>query len=157
MISRPTTDQVLDDCARELRETLLPVVADATLRVRVEMLEQVLKACAVRAAHEIAWMAEEATAMVAFAGEVAAAYPEEHRLPALVRACEDARNSTETRLDLENQVRLYDLAGEALSAAIAVSFAVGDSLLAAKGGALVRDRSAHEAELRLGFRFPGRT
>ena len=63
MITRPTTEQILADCAREVRETLLPAITDAGLRVQLEMLEQVLAQCALRAGHEMAWMATISSAI----------------------------------------------------------------------------------------------
>ena len=67
MLSRPTTEQILLDCRAELLATIEPAVADGPAKVAVQMLENVLRNCAARAAHEIAWMHEESEAMVAFA------------------------------------------------------------------------------------------
>ena len=67
MLSKPTTPQILLDCRRELLETIDPAVTDPTVKVAIQMLENVLRNCAERAAHEIAWMRSESDAMVAYA------------------------------------------------------------------------------------------
>ena len=59
MIPRPTTDELIADCCRELTEHVLPALTDETLQVRLVMTETVLRNAAVRAAHEIAWLREE--------------------------------------------------------------------------------------------------
>ena len=59
MLSRPTTEQILLDCCRELMTNVLPSLTDATAQVSVIMVETVLRNTAVRAAHEVAWMREE--------------------------------------------------------------------------------------------------
>ena len=71
MITRPTTDALIGDCCRELTEAILPALTDETLRLRLVMTETVLRNAAVRAAHEIAWMLEETSALMAYAAEVA--------------------------------------------------------------------------------------
>ena len=71
MQARPTTEQILDDLAREVRENIIPAVDDPALVVNLEMMEQLLHTCAVRAANEIAWMAAECADMEAFAADVA--------------------------------------------------------------------------------------
>ena len=60
MQSKPTTEQILNDLAREVKESFLPTVSDPTQKVNFEMMEQLLRACAKRSAHEIAWMKTEA-------------------------------------------------------------------------------------------------
>ena len=59
MITRPTTDELIRDCCRELTEEILPALHDDTLELRLIMAVTVLGNAAVRAAHEIAWMREE--------------------------------------------------------------------------------------------------
>ena len=72
MITKPTTDALIEDCCRELMEGILPGLTDETLKLRLVMTETVLRNAAVRAAHEIAWMREETTALLAYARRVAA-------------------------------------------------------------------------------------
>ena len=65
MLSRPTTDQVLEGIVRDLRDRVLPHVDDEPAKVAAQMMEQLLRGAAVRAAHEIAWMHEEMAEIVA--------------------------------------------------------------------------------------------
>ena len=66
MIAKPTTEQILNDCSRELMEVVLPAVSDETVVVTIYMMDLVLRNAAVRAAHEIAWMTEEIGELEAF-------------------------------------------------------------------------------------------
>jgi hypothetical protein len=61
----PTTQQLLEDCARELRDDVIPAISDPTVIVNLQMMELVLQSCALRAGHEIAWMADEVAAIEA--------------------------------------------------------------------------------------------
>ena len=61
MLSRPTTEQIIMDCRRELLETIDPAVSAPQVKVVIQMLENVLRNAAVRSAHEIAWMHSEGT------------------------------------------------------------------------------------------------
>ena len=96
MITRPTTDVLIEDCCRELMEVILPGLTDETLKLRLVMTETVLRNAAVRAAHEIAWMREETAAMLAYAGHVAG----RHGSEALRAALAAAEASPETSLQL---------------------------------------------------------
>ena len=154
MISKPSTDQILDDCARELRELVLPTVTDPALRVQLEMMEQVIRSCAVRAAHEIAWMADESVEMEAFAADVVAGDPDAHEVATLLG---QARGERESGLDLSSQVANYDRAGRAFSAALAQVIARGDGAAAARARDLILARLVHERACRADFYFPGRT
>ena len=70
MQSRPTTDAILTDLAREVREEIMPLIDDPAVRVNLEMMDQLLTAAAVRSAHEIAWMNDEIADMTEFAQKV---------------------------------------------------------------------------------------
>ena len=73
MLSRPTTEQILLDCCRELMTGVLPALTDETAVVRVVMIETVLRNMAVRSAHEIAWMTQETAEIEDYATSVHAA------------------------------------------------------------------------------------
>ena len=75
MLSRPTTEQILLDCCRELMTNVLPSLTDATAQVSVIMVETVLRNTAVRAAHEVAWMRDETADIETYAHAVAAQAP----------------------------------------------------------------------------------
>ena len=44
MIAKPTTEQILLECCRELTEVVLPAIPDETVKVSVLMLDLVLAA-----------------------------------------------------------------------------------------------------------------
>lgn len=151
MLARPTTDQILDDLAREVRDALIPATADPAMRVNLEMMEQLLAAAAVRAGHEIAWMHDEVETMIAYAADVADELDDEATRSAL-EAYERGRSDS---LHLRDQVENYSLAGEALGRAIE---AAGDHPeLLSRGADIVRARKDTEALVRPGFYFPGRS
>jgi hypothetical protein len=154
MISRPTTDQILDDCARELREVLLPAVTDPALKVQLQMMEQVLRSCAVRAAHEIEWMAGEVTDMEDFVTSVVATHPGASEAAKLL---EQARSERGGSLDLSTQVANYDRAGRAFSAALAYAIENHDDAASGQARDLIQARIEHEKSARPDFYFPGRT
>jgi hypothetical protein len=150
VISRPTTQQLLEDCARELRESVIPAVTDATVVVNLQMIEQVLQSCALRAGHEIAWMADEVAAINSYAADVAMVHPD------IQPALDALRNAPAASLHLTDRCDEYHLAGEALATAMEACVAADDRASLAKGVDLLNARRAREAELRPNFYFPGR-
>ena len=153
MLSRPTTEQILLDCARELMEGVLPALTDETAQVRVIMIETVLRNMAVRAAHEVGWMVEEIASIEEFVAAVAAAVPGD-----------DAVRDTAARLaaaphepgDLDAVVATYGMAGKAFSAALEAAV-VGDLTgLVARGEDLLELRCARETEVMAGWSPTGR-
>jgi hypothetical protein len=153
MISRPTTAQILDDCARELRETVAPAVTDPTVRIRLEMLGQLVASCAVRAAHEISWMDAECGVMEAYAADVLATFDD----APLLRERLDSYRSQRTRsLDLEDRVADYDRAGRAFAIALESAMHRGHEELSARARETVNQRRNRETEMRPGFYLPGR-
>lgn len=155
MITRPTTQQILADCAREVRETFMPATTDAGLRVQLEMLEQVLAQCALRAGHELAWMAEEIAAIEPYvAAVVARIAPAPSATASALTAFTSGRASS---LDLDARCTEYHLASEALSCAVEAALAADNRELLAAGVALLDMRRRREGELRPNFFFPGRS
>jgi len=156
VISRPTTQQVLDDCARELRESVMPMVADPATRVKLEMMEQLIASCALRSGHEVAWMAEECDAMESYAIRVCEAFPDDDGAAVLALL---ARYRRERRggLVVEDRTHDYDLAGRAFSAALALAMRRRHAALTALARDLVTARNEREGVLRPNFYFPGRS
>ena len=115
MLSRPTTEQILIDCRNELLNTIDPAVSAEPVKIAIQMMENVLRNCATRAAHEIAWMHEETSAMVDFARRVAHGA---HTTPELTAALAAYEAGASTSLHLDDVAATYDLAGECLSAAL---------------------------------------
>src|SRR6201984_173691 len=119
MLSRPTTEQILLDCCRELMTAVLPALTDETAQVSVIMVETVLRNTAVRAAHEVAWMREETAEIEAYAHAVAAQAPGTTLGTALAALAGAPRDS----LHLDDVVETYCRAGNVLSAALEIAVA----------------------------------
>ena len=153
MISRPTTEQLLRNVASELESRIHPAMTDPGLAVVVEMLQQLVVSCAVRSAHEIAWLKEEQEAMVAYAADVAAALPGTEAVQAALDAWEQGRDGG---LHLDQVVADYSLAGEALSCALEAALAAGHPELSARASALIAARVERETQVRGDFVMSGR-
>lgn len=152
MLSRPTTEQILLDCRDELLRTVAPAVPEGPVLVAIQMMENVLRNCAARAAHEIAWMHEEADEMVSYAARVAATTP----TPAVTDALAAYEGGRDASLHLDDVTATYSLAGQCLSAAIDAAMASGDPDLQADGRAILERRLAHENEIMGEWAFVGR-
>jgi hypothetical protein len=154
MITRPTTDALIDDCCRELLEEILPGLTDETLRLRLVMTETVLRNAAVRAAHEIAWMHQETSSLLSYARQVAARHPDEPLRSALAAAGPDA--GPPDSLHLADVTGRYERAGEAFSVALAAARQAGAADLVARARELLRDRIATEKEIMASYAVVGR-
>jgi hypothetical protein len=137
MIAKPTTEQILNDCSRELMEVVLPAVADETVAVAIYMMDLVLRNAAVRAAHEIAWMTEEIGELEAFVGD---STPVE----------------ADGSLHLDDVVERYRRASEAFSRAMEEAVAAGDEERTQRGAALMAHRAGREQEIMCGWSPVGR-
>lgn len=144
MLSRPTTDQILLDCRDELLTTIDATVTDPAAKIAIQMLENVLRNCAMRAAHEIAWMCEETSAMIEYAERVAASNAATGAVVSALGRFDDGRSDS---LHLDDVSATYSIAGECLSVALEAALAGGDDSLAASGRALLEARLAHELEI----------
>jgi hypothetical protein len=153
MLSRPTTEQIILDCREELLNTIAPTVPEGPVLVAIQMMENVLRNCATRAAHEIAWMREEGDEMVAFARRVAAAG---HATTALLDAVAAFDGTSRDSLHLDDATTTYDLAGRCMSAAIDAVMAPGDADLQAEARAILGRRLEHENEIMGEWAFVGR-
>src|SRR5262245_20547947 len=131
MIAKPTTEQILNDCSRELMEVVLPAVTDETVVVAIYMMDLVLRNAAVRAAHEIAWMTEEVAELEAFAG---------------VGADADTPAGPGAGLHLDDVVERYRRASDAFSGAMEHAVATGDDDRTRRGAALMARRADREQE-----------
>ena len=142
MLSRPTTEQILLDCCRELMTGVLPALSDETAQVRVVMIETVLRSMAVRSAHEIAWMLEEIDDIND--------YVQRGRAPARAAPTEAPG------LHLDEVVEAYCRAGRALADALEAAVAGGDAALVTRGEDLLGRRAGHEVEVMAGWSPTGR-
>jgi len=122
VLSRPTTDQVISCIANDLRDLVEPELRDGPAKVAVQMMQQMLRGAAVRAAHEIAWMDEE----IAEISDVVASLPRISADEAVAAALAALAEADTASLQLEDVQRRYDLAGEVLAAAIEAGYAQSD-------------------------------
>lgn len=153
MISKPTTEQILVDCSRELTEVILPAVSDETVKVAVMMLNLVVQNAAVRSAHEIAWMRSETDDLEAFGRSVLSAYS---RASGLKEALDALASAPRGSLHLDDVVETYRCASEAFSCAMEAAVAAGDDPLTSRGSSLLDRRVEHEAVVMCGWSPVGR-
>ena len=153
MLSRPTTEQILLDCCRELMTVVLPNLTDATAQVSLVMVETVLRNTAVRAAHEVAWMREEGAEMEAYAQAVAEHAPGAAPLRSALTALAEARRDS---LHLDDVVETYCRASNALSAALEIAVAGNLAGLIRRGEEILDVRAGHETEVMAGWSPTGR-
>jgi hypothetical protein len=153
MISMPTTSQVILDCRRELLEVIGPEVHTEAAKVSVQMLENVLRNAATRAAHEIAWMRDETLAMEAFANDTLAALP---GAPGVAGALAALDSGPRLSLHLADMVRTYSLAGESFSCALEAALASGHDELSTRASTMLAARSATEVQIMGEWGFVGR-
>ena len=153
MLSRPTTEQILLDCCRELMTNVLPSLTDATAQVSVIMVETVLRNTAVRAAHEVAWMRDETADIEAYAHQVAAQAPRTASLETALTALAAAPRDS---LHLDDVVETYCQAGNALSAALETAVASGLATLIQRGEEILDVRTGHETDVMAGWTPTGR-
>ena len=154
MISRPTTQQLLEDCAREVRETITPFVQDPAARVRLEMLEQILASCAVRSRPRDRVDGRRARGDAGVRRRGGRRPP--GRRPRWPRPSPPTRPRRPRRSTSRTASAAYDRAGQAFCEAIDVALRSERADLAAKATTLVRARKDREADTRPGFFFPGR-
>lgn len=144
MLSRPTTEQILLDCRDELMDKIAPALGPGAAHIAVQMMENVLRNCATRAAHEIAWMREEGDALVAFATMVAES---PCNAPEITAALDAHAHGSTASLHLDDVVQVYGLAGACFEAALDAVMTAGDAALTAAGRALLDERLAHEKQI----------
>ena len=157
MLSRPTTEQLLLDCRAELLTVIEPAVADGPAKIAVQMMENVLRNCAARAAHEVAWMHEEGGGDDRLRQRAwqssPLSTPERRR-----RRGRPRRGASDSR-HLDDVCATYDLAGRAFGAALEAVMA-GDGDLAdelhREGRAVLEVRLAHEHQIMGEWAFVGR-
>jgi hypothetical protein len=135
MLSRPTTEQILRGIADDLAEQILPEVQSETAVVLLGQIDQILRGCATRAAHEIAWIHEEADAIAGITG-VDVGWP--------------------ASLHLDDVVAWYDTVSRVLAGAIDDAFADGNAARVADLKALLDARSATEMRIVGTFDMVGR-
>jgi hypothetical protein len=152
MIGRPTTEQILLDCCRELMEDVLPTLTDETTIVRIAMIEQVIRNAAARCSHEIGWMLEELPVIDGYARAVLAAAPNDD----LAAALRDAEDGADARLDLDVVTDRYARASNLFAAALETAVTSGQMHLQAEGERLLEARLTREQLVMAGWSPTGR-
>ena len=79
MISRPTTQQLIDAICIELGNKVAPAITDPVIQIQLEMALSVLQTAAVRSGNELAWMQEEREAIEQTARQMLEALPDASR------------------------------------------------------------------------------
>jgi len=153
VLSRPTTEQILLDCCRELMNVVLPALTDETAQVSVIMVETVLRNTAARAAHEVAWMREETAEIESYARAVAEQAPAAGAVGAALQSLAGAPRDS---LHLDDVVETYCRAGDVLSAALETAVAGRLAGLVGRGEELLDVRTGHETEIMAGWTPTGR-
>jgi hypothetical protein len=126
MLTRPTTDHILIGIADDLRDLVVPEVSSEPVKVLLGQIDQILRGLSVRAAHEIAWMHEEADQVAAITG---------------------ADLGWPDSLHLADVVSWYHEVSSVLSGAIDDAFAAGDTQRVADLKSLLDARSANEMRI----------
>jgi hypothetical protein len=152
MIGRPTTEQILLDCCRELTEDVIPTLTDETTIVRIAMIEQVLRNAAGRCAHEIGWMLEELPVIEGYARAVLAAAPDDD----LAAALRDVEDAADARMDLAVVTDRYARAGNLFAAALETAVTSGLTDLQGEGERLLEARLTREQRVMAGWSPTGR-
>lgn len=154
MISRPTTQQLIDAVCIELASKVAPAISDPTVKVQLEMALAVLQTAAVRSGMEIAWMQEERDAIEQTARQLLDAMPDAGELGQALRAYEDGRTNGITLADAQAD---YARASEVLSCAVEAAYASGNADHIAAVGRLMDQRHANQQAVTGQFMAAGRT
>lgn len=153
MISYPTTEQIIIDCRRELLEVIGVEVTSDAAKVSVQMVENVLRNVAMRAAHEIAWMREETASMEMYVNDVLAAIPGAAGVAGAFAALGDGPRDS---LFLDDVTKVYRLAGEAMSCALEAALATGHTEFSSRAANLLTERNVRELQIMGEWGFVGR-
>lgn len=155
MITRPTTDRLIDVVRQELRDNLCPRFQDdGAVLTSLQMIDHVLETVARRTGHEIAWMIEEIDQLQALGEEVVGAIGPDSRTGAAVAAFH-AASASDGSLHLDDVSHRYSLASEIL--ACAVEELPPDSPLHATAQAALDRRLEREMAIIGEFQLVGRS
>jgi hypothetical protein len=153
VISKPTTQQLIDAVCIELASKIAPAITDPTAAVQLDMALAILRTTAVRSGNELLWMKEESDTIEAAAERLSEQLPEASALAAALTAYADGRTRG---LRLDEAVADYQLASEVLSCAIEAAYESGDEEHIATVGALIDQRHDHQQTVTGQFMALGR-
>ena len=153
MISRPTTQQLIDAICIELESKVAPAVSDPVVQIQLEMALAVLKTTAARSGSELAWMQEERDAIEQTARQMLDSTPDPEPLREALQAYTDGLTNS---LYLEDAQADYARASEVLSRAIEAAYESGDAEHVAAVGRLMDQRHANQQAVTGQFMAAGR-
>jgi hypothetical protein len=154
MISRPTTQQLIDAVCAELNGKVAPAVSDPVVKVQLEMALAVLATTAARSGSELAWMQEEREAIEQTARHLLDALPDAKPLQDALLAYSDGLTGS---IYLKDAQADYARASEVLSCAIEAAYESGDADHIAAVMRLMDQRHANQQAVTGQFQAAGRT
>jgi len=144
MITRPTTAQLVEVVRRELAERVAPAVSDPQVTTSLQMVDHILQTLAVRAEHEVGWMADEMAAIEAVGQQVAdSGLPGAAAVAEAITAFRAGRTAGRSTAEITDD---YNAATEVLSRCVEATFATGGALRDTVTG-LLDQRLAHETDV----------
>jgi hypothetical protein len=155
VISRPTTQQLIDAICIELGNKVAPAITDPVIQIQLEMALSVLQTAAMRSGNEIAWMHEEREAIEQTARQMLEALPDDAGAP-LQEALQTYTDGLTNSLYLEEVQQDYARASEALSRAIEAAYESGDAGHIDAVGHLMDQRHANQQSVTGQFMAAGR-
>ena len=126
MFSKPTTEQLLAGIADQLRTTVMAEIQTEPTKILLQQIDQILMGCSRRAAHEIAYVHEEA-----------------ERVAALTESDVGAPAS----LHLDDVLAWYHEVSTVLSREVEAAFASGDQARIEAVREILATRSAVEMQI----------
>ena len=153
MISRPSTQQLIDAICVELASKVAPAVTDPVVQVQLEMALAVLKTAAMRSGSELAWMQEERDAIEQTARQMLDSFPD---ATALRQALQTYTDGLTNSLYLADAQADYARASEVLSCAVEAAYESGDAEQIAAVIGLMDQRHAHQQAVTGVFMAAGR-
>jgi hypothetical protein len=153
VISRPTTQQLIEGVCAELKSKVAPAVTDPVVQVQLEMAMAVLATTAVRSGNELAWMQEERDAIEQTASRLLDALPDAKPLREALQAYRDGLTGS---LYLKDAQADYARASEVLSCAVEAAYESGDADHIAAVMGLMDERHANQQAVTGQFMAAGR-
>ena len=153
MISRPTTQQLIDAICIELGNKVAPAITDPVIQIQLEMALSVLQTAAVRSGSELAWMHEEREAIEQTARQMLEGLPDATPLREALQAYTDGLTNS---LYLQEAQQDYARASEVLSCAIEAAYESGNAEHIDAVGRLMDQRHANQQAVTGQFMAAGR-
>lgn len=126
MFSKPTTEQLLAGIAEQLRTTVMAEIQTEPTKILLQQIDQILMGCSRRAAHEIAFIHDEARRVAALTGNDV---------------------GSPTSLHLDDVVAWYHSISSALADEVESAFASGNQARIDAARVALDERSAVEMQI----------